>query len=315
MNDSRPVLVCVDRSSAMPAAVRYAAVAALRLDRSLELLHVAPDHLSMAALAPLSAAPAAEGFAAVAEATLSAAEAVARDLLPAGRVTRVLVTGDRGYRITDASKDAVLVVLGDDREPTLDRMAFGSLIAEVAASSEVPVVTVPEGWSEPVSETLPPGGRATRRIVVGIKDDQRVPEELMLRAFELAHRQHAVLELVHVWDMAPVYGQVVASLMDMPAWSALVEDHLDAAATVARAAYPGVVVATTVTYGRPANVLRDISRRADLLLLARPRHDVLHHLGSTGRSVLRSVLCPVEVLPVLERAEPGQRGERLAASV
>lgn len=315
MNDSRPVLVCVDGSPSMPAAVRYAAVAARRLDRSLELLHVALDYLPMAALAPLAAAPATEDFAAIAEQTLSAAEALARDLLPADRVARVLVTGDRGYRITEASKGAALVVLGDDREPTLERMAFGSLIAEVAAGSEVSVVTVPEGWSEPVAETMPSGDRSTRRILVGIKDYEKIPEELMLRAFELAHRQHAVLELVHVWDMAPTYGQVVASLMDMPAWTALVEDHLDAATTLARAAYPGVVVATTVTYGRPAQVLRELSRRADLVLLARPRHDVLHHLGSTGRSLLRSVLCPVEVLPVLERSEPGQREERLAASV
>lgn len=315
MNDPRPIIACVDGSTSMPASVRYAAVAALRLDLPLELLHVAPDYLPMAALAPLAAPPPAEEFRAVGEQFLSAAETVAHDLLPADRVTRVLVTGDRRHRIIEAARRATLVVLGDDREPTLGRLSFGSLIAEVAATSDVPVVTVPSGWSEPVSETLPTGHHTTRRILVGVKDYDRVPEELMLRAFELAHRQHAVLELVHVWDLAPTYGEVIASLIDFPSWTELVEHHLDAATTVARAAYPGVVVATTVTYGRPSHVLREMSRKADLLLLARPRRDALHNLGSTGRSLLRSVLCPVEVMPVVERSEPAQPRERVAASV
>lgn len=319
MNDSHPVLVCVDGSASTAAAVRYGAVVALRLDRPLELLHVAPDYLPIAALAPLAAPLSHESFQAIGEKILADAEVLSHELLDADRVSCVLHTGDRGHRIVEAAQGATIVVLGDDREPAFDHLAFGSLIAEVASAADVPVVTVPAGWAEPVSETTPAGERPSRRILLGIKDPRRVPEDLMLRAFELAHRQLAVLELVHVWDMAQTYGEVVASLIDFPGWKAMVEDEIDASTTLARAAYPGVTVVTTVAYGRPARVLRELSRHADLVLVARRPHDVIRHLGSTGRSLLRSVVCPVEVLPVIERSAAPQDGaqsdERRAVSV
>jgi nucleotide-binding universal stress UspA family protein len=51
-----------------------------------------------------------------------------------------------------------------------------------------------------------------------------------------------------------------------------------------------------VVHERPSTALVDASREADRLLITRPLHGGrLHHLGTTGRYVLRSAHCPVEV--------------------
>jgi nucleotide-binding universal stress UspA family protein len=54
-------------------------------------------------------------------------------------------------------------------------------------------------------------------------------------------------------------------------------------------------------HGQPAQVLRDASASADLVLIARRRHAFpVGHLGGTARALLRESLAPVMVLPPAE---------------
>jgi nucleotide-binding universal stress UspA family protein len=51
-----------------------------------------------------------------------------------------------------------------------------------------------------------------------------------------------------------------------------------------------------VVHARPEVALVDASHEADRVLISRPAHGgLVHHLGGTGRAVLRTAVCPVEV--------------------
>jgi nucleotide-binding universal stress UspA family protein len=62
----------------------------------------------------------------------------------------------------------------------------------------------------------------------------------------------------------------------------------------------GHPVAAEVVEGRPAQVLADAARAADLLVLGSHGHNRLRHtvLGSVSEEVIRLAPCPVVVIPV-----------------
>jgi nucleotide-binding universal stress UspA family protein len=295
MSDTLPVLVAVDGSEGSAAAVRYGAVTAQRLERPLRLLHVAPDYLPVAALMPLTASFTTTELEAVGHAVLDDALVIAHSVLPAEQVSASVTVGDRIPGILTAAGRAVLLVLGDDRTPLIERVSVGTVIGTIAARADVPVVSVPAGWME-----SPDAGRH-HRIVVGVKDYERVPQELLRHAFWLAHEQGAVLELVFAWDVPPAYGGMVSAALDYPGWQAMIDHELRRACSAAQADHPDVEVETSAWHGQPAHILRERSRHADLLLLTRRAHGfLLGHFGSTGRALLRESACPVEVVPVAE---------------
>ncbi|MEV4624207.1 universal stress protein [Asanoa sp. NPDC049573] len=68
----------------------------------------------------------------------------------------------------------------------------------------------------------------------------------------------------------------------------------------------GHPVAAEVVEGRPAQVLADAARSADLLVLGSHGHNRLRHtvLGSVSAEVIRMAPCPVVVIPVPVPAAP-----------
>jgi nucleotide-binding universal stress UspA family protein len=164
----------------------------------------------------------------------------------------------------------------------------------VAARAQVPVVSVPDGWSG----STPVSDQARSRVVVGI-DDLDAADDLMAHAIELATRTSADLTLLHAWDVPTAYELSLMSPERMNTWRAETTQALEELATLWRDKAPGVTVDTRVTRGRPAEVLTAASHDCDLLLVGHaPTRLPGPHLGSVARAVLREADCPVEVVPV-----------------
>lgn len=293
MPTPKPVVVGVDGSAQDADAIRYGAQAARRADVPLVLVHVVPRY-AIAALSPYDVPLGDDEIEAIGRDILHGAVEIAERDLPASQVSPKLVLGEVVPGLIEEAAEAGLLVLGDDRLTTMERLATGSVIAPVAARAVTPVVSVPIGWA-----ARPAGER--RRILVGVKDYERVPTSLLQAAFTIAQEQDADLELAHVWNLPGAYGEVVASILDYPSWQAMVDRHLHDQLAPYRAQFPGVEVRTSAWFGQVAHVLRERAEHADLLVLTRRDHGFpFGHFGSTGRALLRACTCPVEVLPIPE---------------
>ncbi|MFT4082521.1 MAG: universal stress protein [Nocardioides sp.] len=293
--EPRPVLVAVDGSAGSAAAVRYGATAARRTGRPLRLLYVVPDYVSITGGVPAPFPLSPSELKDAGEAIVEEAFRVAREIVPADRIARSVAIGSRVATLLEATAESELTVLGDDRTAPAERLVVGSLVTKIAAQSPSPVVTVPSSWTAEVEQ------REDARVVVGVKDYDRVPDQLLRTAFRIAQDRAARLEVVYVWDVRAMYPRMVVPTMDFPGWRAMVDHQLRAAADAVGREFPGVDVGVRAWHGQPAQVLRERARDASLLVLARRAHGFpLGHFGSTGRALLRHCTCPVEVLPLAE---------------
>lgn len=291
-----PVVVAVDGSQPDAAAIRYGAHEARRSSRPLLIVHVVPEFV-IAAISPMALPVSVPELQAIGRDVLDEAVKVAHTVLPASMVSTKLLLGQVIPSLIEVASDAHLLVLGDDRTSLVERIAVGSVITAVAAHAAVGVVTVPSHWTEDDSDTH------RRRILLGVKEYDAVPAEVLRTALALAHEQRAILELVHVWDLPGIYGEVVTTMLDLPGWKAMVDRSLRIDLEAVHSEFPDVVVETSAWLGQPAHVLRERSAEVDLMLLTRKAHAFpFGHFGGTGRALLRASACPVEVLPIAETA-------------
>lgn len=293
-----PIAVGVNGSVGSLTAVRYAAAEAARIGCDLRIIHVAPSYLPIDGLVPVAALQV-EDFEAVGRAILESSAEPAYEVLPPERITTRLRAGYRTSGLLQAARDARLLVVGDDRTRFLARIAVGEFIGSLAAATSIPMVSVPQEWV-PVADPT-----AERRVVLAIKDPQRIPPELLRAGFEVARDRDATLEIVHVWDIPRGYGALVTSMMEDAAVQSILDRSVRAMSDSLQAEFPSVRFTTSSRYGQAAHILRALTRGATLLLIARRAHGLpAGHLGATGRAMLRESECPVEVLPMSERAGP-----------
>lgn len=305
MTDRLPVVVGVDGSSGSNAALRYAAQRAKEFGRPLKLIHVAPTFIPAAGLGALGAPYLPQEFEEVGRMILDDALTVGRGLLPRGQVSGRLLSGPIVAELVAAAHRAYEVVLGADHMPLIARIAIGSAVSGVAAGSPVPVIVVPDFWSAQITHT--------QRIVVGIRDPAQVSAPLVRAAFQLAREQHCTLDFVHVWDLAPRYASIIDTLADYPAWQAAVEHHIRRAIAPIHREFPDVAYVVTPTHGQPVPVLHERAAEAALLLLAREPHHTAH-FGHTGRTLLRTSQCPVEVIPLPNQKRAGDDSAAVEAA-
>lgn len=297
--DTRPIVVGVDGSDGSAAAIRYGADKAYASGRGLHLVHVAPVFIPLSGAAPMGTAYLPQDFDAIDKKVLSEAVAYARALMPSDRLTSALTVGARSSGLLHESRHASEIVLGEDRTPFLERISFGSMVAQVCAHSPVPVTCVPESWRPDRSEL----------VVVGIHDYHHISLELLRAGFIVAQERAASIEFIHVWDLPPSYGRIVDSVMDFPRWRAMVERVVTDAVTEAVGHDPGAFTVRAV-HGHPSHELHARSQEASLILLGHHRSGgFFDHLGGTGRTLLRTSDCPVEVMPVSDPVVPADIGE------
>jgi len=222
----------------------------------------------------------------------AASEATA--LLGPDRVTTSLLDGPRVTRLLEAARHARLLALGHDRRLTLGRLVTGSTVTAVAAGSACPIVSVSADW-------LPKGEQHC--VVAGIKSVEHSPQ-LVRRTLELASERRARVVLVHAWDLPYQYDDLVVARVDEVAWNERARRAIERSLSPLREAYPEVPVEVRVVHGQPARILRDASREADLLVLARRQHAFpVGHLGATARTLIRESGCPVVIVPPADRPE------------
>jgi len=276
------ILVGVDGSSADRAAIAYAADVSSRTGLDVRLAHVATQYSALVPYVDLDLDE-------VARQVLEGAVEQAKPLVPEGRLSAVLLHGQRQGALLEAAKEAHLVVLGGNHRSTVERILTGSTTTALAAGARCPVVVVPPEWT----------ANSYRAVGVGVKTlDGAVP--LLAEAAAIAESRGHRLEVVHAWHL-PVTAYdalAVPEAIDTEGWETDMRSALEEQVRAAVADHPGVELRQRVVEGNPATMLVDLSREVDLLVVARrARLFPRGHLGGTARALLRESQCPVLVVP------------------
>ncbi|GAB4009894.1 universal stress protein [Nocardioides ultimimeridianus] len=281
-------MVGVDGSDAALVAVRYAAAEARRTGVALELVHAAPQ------LGPLGLGLAAAyrvstpDHRVISTRMLNHARTVAREVAGDGWDVRTRVLdGPAAGALADASSGASAVVVGHHRRTVAERALTGSVVAALAGIAPVPLVVVPDTWR---------AGVRHGRVAIAVRDPEGA-EDAVRQAFRIAADRDAALDVVHAWELPMTYADVVATRPGAGSGHAGSRARFERLLERAGVDRSSAGVAIRLIRGRPARVLEDVSRQVDLLVLVRRHHGIPSgHLGSTGRAVIRTAGCPVQVL-------------------
>ncbi len=285
MNEHTRVLVGVDGSPRAHQATRYAALEARRLELPLTVVHVSPDYVPVAPMMPLIPGDLRE----IGRHLLSEAVRTASAAAPEVEVTSRLLTGHPAAELVHASAGARLLVLGHESAPAWGRMFTGAVTLGAAAWAECPVVSVPDGWTEPT--------RAREAIAVGFKSADH-DASLLKEAFEIASARGAHLTILHAWELPGFYDDIIMRRTHDTDWNLAALEKIELEVAELRADHQDVDVDVRVMHRQPAQALREVSHEVDLLMLARRGDGFAHlHLGGTARAMLHEAACPVEVVP------------------
>jgi nucleotide-binding universal stress UspA family protein len=293
------VVVGVDGSDRGYEGVRYAAREAQRLHVGLDIVHVSPGYLPVGPMLLLPDGSLQAYAASVLERGALAAEEVAPDV----EVATHQLSGRRIDEIVGFAEGAALLVLGARHLTVMDRVWTGATVAGAVSRATCPTVVVPATW-EPSTPR--------NRVVVGYKSTRHATE-LLSTAFALADELGAELEVLHAWKLQGVYDDMIASSVEEEEASARELAVIEPLLGDFRRAHPQVKAYVRVVHRRAAGALIGASGRADRIVIIKPSHGArLHHLGGTGRALLRDAQCPVEVVAPSHEAEeiPGLVIER-----
>ncbi|MFI9749523.1 universal stress protein [Streptomyces collinus] len=280
----RSVVVGLDGSASSRAAAEWAAREAKRRFLPLKLVHVWEPVPAPIALAQFLGADTQQLW----------SERVPREVVEDLKlrhsgldVSVEQVSGRPAEALTEAAKDAELLVLGSRGLSGIGGFLVGSVGQAVLARTEQPVVLVRAG------EKVTSGP-----VVLGLDTDH--PDDTLLTfAFEAAARRVTPLRVVHVWNPPPYFAY------GLPA-----DPELDAALGKQDAAtltevlhhwkekYPAVEVIEESRPGTPAVHLVDASRDASLVVVGRRtrRSPLGAHIGSVTHAVLHHATAPVAVV-------------------
>ena len=194
--------------------------------------------------------------------------------------------------LTSLADEAVLLVLGRHRVDPAGGRPAGPVASAVAAEARCPVVVVPAGWSRSVARDahLGPGP-----VVVGTTDKASGTSVLRLAYDEAELRQASVLILHASTAAEPATGLRAMSARTTAEFVA--GQSLD---------HPDVAVDYRYVPGETLLALVDLSSRARLMVLGRPRQQAgrLPWGRSVARAMLHRVRCPLMVVPPGTRPAP-----------
>ena len=281
---ARMVVAGVDGTAAGHHGVRYAAIEAQHLGASLSLVHVSPaSTLSADSSTPVDLLR--DYGLELLEGALNEARTVAPEVEVETRLVSGMTTV---HGLANASDEATVLVLGDDRHSFAGRVWTGDVVAGVAARAACPVVVVPPEW-----EAREEHGR----IIVGVKDPEHAAE-LVTVGLTLAADRGAELVVLHAWKAPSGYDDIIATRTFAHEHGRRQQALIDPVVDSLRAERPEVDVRVEILHAQPAHALVHASETADHLIISRPRRGgTVHHLGGVGRALLRESRCPVQVEP------------------
>ncbi|MDW4909307.1 universal stress protein [Streptomyces sp. ADMS] len=296
----RSVVVGLDGSAESRAAAEWAALEAKRRFLSLKLVHVWEAVPAPMALAPLLGVDTQQYRS---EDVPREAAAELRLRHPGLDVIVDQVVGRPAGLLTEAAKEAALLVLGSRGLSGIGGFLVGSVGQAVVAHAERPVVLVRAGEQAADGNAMDPSGipfAGTRfgPVVLGLDTDS--PDDAVITfAFEAAARRVTPLRIVHAWNLPPYFAY---GLPADPELNALLGKQ-DAAALAEvlhrwKEKYPAVKVVEESRAGSPAVQLVEASRDASLVVVGRRirRSPVGAHLGPVTHAVLHHATAPVAVV-------------------
>jgi nucleotide-binding universal stress UspA family protein len=267
-----PVLVALESSGLLDAALRYACDLAVQGGRALRLVRVVED-------GTVSAAEQLAGDAGERATELTGGAVPVETLTPQGLVVPVLV---------DLSRTADVVVLQRRQRSRLQRMGEASISTEVAGHAHATTVTVPGDWK-------PSFGRH-HLVVVGVGragDDV----DILRHAFARAEAMQARVTIVHGWQMDSAYDDATVDPAEVERWRQGYVDSLEARVHDLRRGEMAVPWSVDVIHTSPDSALVGAACEAGALVIGRGGSDVplLGQLGSVARATLSDAGCPVEI--------------------
>jgi len=290
-----PVVVAV--ADEHDAALRYAAVEAVRDRRPLRVVHVVPPPrgIAGAGVAGASIVVSLQAMEMIGEALLKQQHERAVDLVSgAVPVEKALRRGPVVDVLVEESQVADHLVVQHRHGPRLGRILTGSTAAALAARAPVPVVSVPESWAGP--HAVP---HVT--VALGRRDVAGRWDGLVAEALHEAQRRNASLTILHAWYVPAEYGEDGLDAATVNRWHEEARAEVTAAIAPWIRTHPDVDVRVAVPHQRPVDAIVAASRHSDVLVVGRRRSDGLVHLGSVVRAAIRESQCPVVVLTPASR--------------
>lgn len=283
---SLPVVVGVDGDAQSDRALRYAVAEAHRHGAGITVVHAINETQPIATPVALYNV---DAFGDVARRLVTDAEKVVHELDPELSVRTVVEPGPCADVLARVGDHASAIVVGHRDRSLVSRILTHSVATGVAARAHSPVVVVREGWEEPQE----PGP-----VVVGV-DEATTEHDALEVAFAEAERRGRRLVVLHAWRLPTAYDAQLVSQVAVEEWRAEAVDRLSSALAPLRKEHADVEVEVDARHEHPASALVKASVGADLVVVGRRGHAAPfgHHLGSTGRALIREAACPVMVAP------------------
>ncbi|WP_415031392.1 universal stress protein [Gordonia sp. (in: high G+C Gram-positive bacteria)] len=279
------VVAAVDGSANGLDGVRWAATAAARQKRDLQIVSVVElptaPHFGEVVNTAAAYTDASRAFA---EEALDIAKNVAGEAAPGVAVDTAVLDGRPAAVLQELTATAHTLVVGRRGRGRVEALLLGSVSSHLAAHAECPVVVVPESPS------------TTGPVVVGV-DGSELSAAAVDLAFQAANDLGAKLVAVHT------YGDGVISQglyeEDMGRIARAASAFLDSELAEGRAAYPKVAVETVVTGAESAEEILGAATDGQLVVVGTRGHGGFAGmlLGSTSQAVLHAAPCAVMVVP------------------
>ncbi|MFJ9805606.1 universal stress protein [Streptomyces wuyuanensis] len=206
-------------------------------------------------------------------------------------VEQEVVSGSPASALIHRSAEATLIVVGHRGTGGFARLPLGSVSLQLATHSRCPVLVL-----RPTRGT----GPSENRVVVGVDVDDIQPH-VMEFALNAADTPCAWLEVVHASTRPELLstGPTGPLLVGHETRPIAAKDLLEERLGPYRSRHPDVDIRTRVERGRPANLLVESSRHANVLVVGTHGRTGLRRLllGSVSGEVLHTAECPVVVVP------------------
>ncbi len=224
-------------------------------------------------------------------------EALVRHLALTG-LEYSLGSGPPAEVLLAAVSDASLLVVGRRASGSAARREVGSTSAVVGKHCPVPLIVVPQQWSQ--SSTFNAPVLVGRSALEDVDDDGRVREAgAMWFALERATRYRVPIVIVSGGWGHPVAASAPGD--SSPAGDSRDESDFAQRVDAFRAAHPAVEVVSRVLTGSIEEALEDTSALAQLVVVSRPSAGSDPAADGLVRHVLRTSSAPVAIIPPLSK--------------